>query len=438
MARPFRPVEWIREKLNPIQPYLHSQEPLIQPDSNVDYRAAYDQVEIIHRCVEMIINSVVSIPFAITPGPQGGPIKKVSRLLNDRPNPFEDRVRFFRRAVMDLLLDGNAFFYYDGNDIYILPANDVEIQTDSKRFVKGYTYLLSGSGGNYSSGFEPFAGSSISRARGSGSVSKKDTKVDFDASEVIHIKDDNDDSIFRGKSRLRSLTDLINLYYALLKFQRLFFRNNAIPGVVLTSDNVLSAKIKDRLLQSWKTSYTTIFDGARNPAILDGGLKIDKFSDINFQSLDFENSVERLQQDMAKALGVPYVLLKSGNNANIATNQVLFYEHTIIPIVLQFASAFEHYFNSVKIRPELIHIPALQPDLKSQAQYYTSLVNSGIISADEARQKLNFPTLNTPETSNIRIPQNIAGSAVKPELGGRPTQDQVDESIPKTESSNEQ
>lgn len=427
------PIKWIREKLNPIQPYLQSQEPLIHPDSNIDYRAAYDQVELIHRCVEMIVNAVVGIPFAVTADSLGGPVKKVSKLLNSRPNPFEDRTRFFRRAVMDLLLDGNVFFYYDGKDIYLLPANDMEIQTDAKRFVKSYTYLLSSSGTSYDSGFEPFAGSTSRKPpRGT----KETSKIEFDASEVIHIKDDNDDSIFRGKSRLRSLTDLINLYYALLKFQKQFFKNNAIPGVVLTTDNVLNTKIKERLLQSWRSSYTTIFDGARNPAILDGGLKIDKFSEVNFQSLDFENSVERLQQDMAKALGVPYVLLKSGNNANIAANQVLFYEHTIIPIVQQFASAFEHYFNSVHIRPELIHIPALQPDLKSQAQYYSSLVNAGIITADEARLKLHFPAINDDTTNKIRIPQNIAGSAVSPELGGRPNSNEAENTI-ESESTNE-
>jgi HK97 family phage portal protein len=431
------PISWIKEKLNPIQPYLQSQEPLIHPESNVDFRAAYDKVEIIHRCVEMIINSVVGIPYAVESGSMGGPIKKLSKLLNDRPNPFEDRVRFFRRAVLDLLLDGNAFFYYDGTDLYLIPANDVEIETDAKRFIKGYTYLLSGGSSAYDSGFEPFMGSSARNRKPSTGV-KEETRIYFDASEVIHIKDDNDDSIFRGRSRLRSLSDLINLYYALLKFQRQFFKNNAIPGVVLTTDTVLSSKVKDRLLQSWRNSYTTVFDGARNPAILDGGLRIDKFSDINFQSLDFEASVERLQQDMSKALGVPYTLLKSGNNANISSNQVLFYEHTIIPIVTQFTSAFEHYFNSVKIRPDLLHIPALQPDLKSQAQYFTSLVNAGIITPDEARQKLNFAPLNEESTSKIRIPQNITGSATNPELGGRPTNDTVrDESMPTTELNND-
>jgi HK97 family phage portal protein len=197
--------------------------------------------------------------------------------------------------------------------------------------------------------------------------------------------------------------------------------------VVLTTESVLNTKIKERLLQSWRNSYATIFEGARSPAILDGGLKIDKFSDINFQSLDFESSVDRLEQDMAKAMGVPYVLMKSGNNANIAANQVLFYEHTVLPIVLMFASAFAHYFNSVRIMPDRTVITALQPDLRTQSQSYVSLVNSGIITPDEARAKLGFKTLDTPETNIIRLPQNITGSAVNPDVGGRPTNESVDE-----------
>ena len=91
-----------------------------------------------------------------------------------------------------------------------------------------------------------------------------------------------------------------------------------------------------------------------------------------------------------------------------------------------FASAFAHYFNSVRINPDKTVITALQPDLRTQSQYYVSLVNSGIISADEARAKLGFSTLGTAETANIRVPQNITGSAVQPDTGGRPTNEEVD------------
>ena len=199
----------------------------------------------------------------------------------------------------------------------------------------------------------------------------------------------------------------------------LFFKNNALPGFVLTTDNILSKRVKERLLEAWRSTYTTIFDGARNPAILDGGLKIDRFSTVNFEQLDFEGSVERIQQDMSKALGVPYVLLKSGNNANIDANQKLFYLHTILPILNQFTSAFTHYFNNnIIIRPDRLSVPALQPDNKTQATYYSTLVNTGIITPNEAREGLRFAKLDGLDT--IRIPQNITGSATDATQGGRP------------------
>ena len=89
---------------------------------------------------------------------------------------------------------------------------------------------------------------------------------------------ENELSIFRGVSKLKPILNLMELYFYMIKFQRQFFKNNALPGFVLTTDNILSKRVKERLLESWRASYTTIFDGARNPAILDGGLKIDEFS----------------------------------------------------------------------------------------------------------------------------------------------------------------
>ena len=234
---------------------------------------------------------------------------------------------------------------------------------------------------------------------------------------------ENELSIFRGVSKLKPILNLMELYFYMIKFQRQFFKNNALPGFVLTTDNILSKRVKERLLESWRASYTTIFDGARNPAILDGGLKIDEFSTKSFDQLDFENSIERIQQDMAKAIGVPYVLLKSGNNANIDANQKLFYLHTVIPFLSQFCSAFTHFFNGgVDIRPDRLKVPALQPDIRNQAIYYSTLVNTGIITPNEAREGLRFPKLEN--NDSIRIPQNITGSATDPTQGGRPTSEE--------------
>lgn len=396
--------QWISEKLNPAQPSMASLEPFASPETIVDYEQAYREIEIIHRSIEMVISACVEVPLIVE---GAGPAKKLNKLLNIKPNPFEDRVRLFRRAFLDYHLDGNVFFYYDGEYLYLLPANDVEVVPDSKTFISHYNYLVSN---QRSSDYFGYA-----------KETRKSSSIRFESNEIIHIMNENEHSIFRGTSKLKPSIRLIELYYYMINFQRQFFKNNALPGFVLTTDNILSKRVKDRLLEVWRSTYTTIFDGARNPAILDGGLKIDKFSTVSFGELDFENSIERIQQDMAKALGVPYVLLKSGNNANIDANQKLFYLQTVLPILNQFCSAFTHYFNTnVIIRPDRLSVPALQPDNKTQATYYATLVNTGLITPNEAREGLRFAKLDGLDT--IRIPQNITGSAVNPSQGGRPVE----------------
>ena len=397
--------QWLSEKLNPAQPSIASLEPFASPETIVDYEQAYREIELIHRAVEMIINACVEIPLVVE---GSGPAKKLNKLLNIKPNPFEDRTRLFRRAFLDFHLDGNAFFYYDGESLYVLPANDVEVVPDEKTFVSHYNYLVSNQRSSDYFGYSK--------------QTRKSQAIRFEPHEIIHVMAENEQSIFRGVSKLKSIMRLIELYYYMLNFQRQFFKNNAVQGVVLTTDNILSKRVKERLLESWRATYTTLFDGARNPTILDGGLKIDKFSSLSFEQLDFEDSIERIQQDMAKALGVPYVLLKSGNNANIDANQKLFYLHTVLPILTQFCSAFTHYFNNnVYLRPDKLSVPALQPDNSKQASYYSTLVNTGIITPNEAREGLRFAKLEGLDT--IRIPQNITGSATDPTQGGRPVVD---------------
>ena len=403
--------EWLSEKLNPAQPSIASLEPYASPETIVDFEQAYREIEIIHRAVEMVIAACVDTPLKVT---GQTPAKKVNKLLNIRPNPFEDRVRFFRRALLDFHLDGNAFFYYDGNDLYLLPANDVEVVPDPHTFVNHYNYLVSN---QQSSDFF-----------GYNKQTRKSEAIRFEPHEIIHITSENTTSIFRGTSKLKPLLRLIELYYYMINFQRQFFKNNAIPGFVLTTDNILSKRVKERLLEGWRNSYTTIFDNARHPAILDGGLKIDQFSQVKFQELDFENSIERIQQDMAKALGVPYVLLKSGNNANIDANQKLFYQHTVLPILNQFCSAFMLFFNNgVQIKPDKLTIPALRPDERTQSIYYSTLVNTGIITPNEARVGLGFPSIDGEDS--IRVPQNITGSATDATQGGRPPNEESENQI---------
>ena len=73
------------------------------------------------------------------------------------------------------------------------------------------------------------------------------------------------------------------------------------------------------------------------------------------------------------------------------------------------------------IKEDITNIPALQPELRDQSQYYTALVNGGIISVNEAREQLGFEMLEGQD--DVRVPANIAGSAANPDEGGRPVEE---------------
>jgi hypothetical protein len=143
-------------------------------------------------------------------------------------------------------------------------------------------------------------------------------------------------------------------------------------------------------------------------------------SQINFKELDFQDSIKANEKIILEALGIPPILMDSGNNANIRPNHRLYYLETILPIVRKVGYALERYFG-FKLNEDVTGIPALQPELRDQAAYYATLVNTGIISPNEAREALGKDPVEGFDVP--RVPANIAGSAVNPEEGGRPRND---------------
>jgi phage portal protein BeeE len=136
--------------------------------------------------------------------------------------------------------------------------------------------------------------------------------------------------------------------------------------------------------------------------------------------LDFQTSIEDNEKIILKALGIPPIMLDSGNNANIRPNMRMYYLETILPIVRKINYGLERFFG-FELSEDITDIPALQPELRDSSAYYTSLVNGGIITPAEARDRLGFEPIEG--TEGIRVPANIAGSATNPDEGGRPVED---------------
>lgn len=382
------------EKENPAQ-YVISRDQGITIDSRenvTNYRQAYEQLEVVNRAVNMIVDDSAEVPFDVGEKIQGiNPIKKdvrrtrVDLLLNKEPNPFQDVSTFKRNLLIDLMIDGNIFVYFDGRHLYHLPAEHVTISSDENTYIEKFTY---------------------------------DHTIDYKPSEIIHIKENSFNSIYRGVPRLKPAFRTMQLLGSMRRFQDNFFKNGAVPGLVLKSPNTLSEKIKERMLQAWVARYNPQ-SGGRRPLFLDGGLEVENLSEVNFKNLDFQEAITNNEKIILEALGVPPILMDSGNNANIRPNHRLYYLETILPITNKIKYAFERYFGFT-LDENIAGIPALQPELRDQASYYATLVNSGIMTPNEARGALRLEEISGFDSP--RVPANIAGSAANPEEGGRPSE----------------
>jgi len=382
------------EKLNPAQ-YVISRDEGMTIDSReviTNYRNAYEQLEIVNRAVNMIVDDSAEIPYQIGEQILGinNIIKNIRRsrvdiLVNKEPNPFQDINTFKRNLVIDLLLDGNIFIYFDGAHLYHLPADRVTIYSDTDTYVDKYSF---------------------------------DNSIDYTPKEIIHIKENSFHSIYRGVPRLKPAYRTMQLLGSMRNFQDNFFKNGAVPGLVLKSPNTLSEKIKERMLQAWVARYNPQ-SGGRRPLFLDGGLEVENLTEVNFKELDFQEGIKSNERIILEAMGIPPILMDGGNNANIRPNHRLYYLETVLPIVRKIGYAIERYFG-FEITEDVTGIPALQPELRDQAAYYATLVNTGIMSPNEARVALGKePVAGFDEP---RVPANIAGSAANPEEGGRPTE----------------
>jgi HK97 family phage portal protein len=377
------------QKLNPAQEQIQTEQGTdVGTTQTVSYLTAFKTLEAVNRGVNMITSACSSLDYDVKDKKIDGVAvgvrqKSLNNLLNYTPNPYQSAIDFRTNLFTDFLLEGNIFIYYDGVYLYHLPAASVIIEPDPKTYVKQYTY---------------------------------NNEIFFKPDEIIHIKDVSSTSIYRGESRLVAATKNINIIYKMQTFQEQFFENGAVSGLIITTDNTLSEVAKEKTIQRWLAKYSPR-NGAKRPMILDSGLKPYGSITDSFQEMDFDTSIKTHDAKILKALGVPPILLDGGNNANISPNLRLFYLETILPIVIKLTSGLERFFG-YDISPITSTVSALQPEIKDIATYHSTLVNSGILTPNEAREELRYAKL--PGSDELRIPANIAGSAANPSEGGAP------------------
>lgn len=392
-------LDTLREKLNPAQRIIRSQEDVSRRTNTRPHTSAtaYRQIEILNRCANMLIDSAAQCSYEVLAQQSivsYGTIRQVTldRILNIRPNPFMDISTFRRLIITDLLFEGVAYIFWDGNSLFHLPASMMEVVADKTKYINKFRF---------------------------------NNMLDFTPDQVIFIKDNEYSgsitSSITGQSRITSVLNSLNKRDKMLEFKEKFLDNGTVIGLILETDEILNKKMRERKQEELQLDYNPR-TGQSTVLILDAGLKAKPYSQISsFKDLDFEQDLARFEKNVCTALGVPSVLIDGGNNANIRPNIELFYYMTVIPMLDKLQSSLQFFFG-FEIEVSTAKVAALRPDSDAQAKKLTALVNNGIITGNEARKELNLEELDDKKMQEIRIPANVAGSAtgVSGQEGGKP------------------
>lgn len=191
------------------------------------------------------------------------------------------------------------------------------------------------------------------------------------------------------------------------EFARRFFMQGAVNPTIVSIPAGTPPADQERL-QSWYKRMLTGVKNAFNVTAISGETK---FSQLGFppNQLATPELTAAKRQDIATALGIPQSLLDS-NAANYATarqDDLHFYGKTVLPRAMLIAEAlntqlFEALGYTLVFHPE--RLESYQAQESEKAQGLVTLVQAGILTVNEARERMELPPLeddeNEPEEAN--------------------------------------
>lgn len=236
---------------------------------------------------------------------------------------------------------------------------------------------------------------------------------------VLHIAGFGFNGIM-GFSPVGMMRESMGLAKAAEQYGAGFFKNDASPGGVLESPNVLSDGAFKRLKKDWADTHRGV-KNVRNIAILEEGLK---WSQTGLPPEDAQ-FIETQQYQARDIYGIyrisPHLAgdLERATFSNITELGIEFVVYTLQPILVSIEQALSTQLLTRKEREKYFfeHLTAalMRGDPEKRAALYTALRNIGVMSANEIRRKENMnPIPKEKGGDDYLIPLNMVVAGAPP------------------------
>ena len=363
-------------------------------------REGYQQNPWVYACITEIARGIAGIPWRLYRGTGGrDALREIEdhpllRLLR-RPNPEQGYAAWAEQLVSFMLISGNGYIEAVGPDrgapreLYALRPDRMRVLPDPALRVKGYRYEVNA------------------------------YRVDLDPQHCLHMKLFNPTDDWYGMSPLEAAARAIDQDNELSRYEVRLLQNQAMPGMVLRSQDQLDDRQFDRLKQQIQQLYQGT-DNVGRPMILDGGLEAQPLS-FSPQDLVMDKSQLWTAQRICAAFGVPGELvgLMSATYQNRREARKALYTETILPLLDRIADDLNNWLvpqfgEALTLAYDADSIEALQED---REKLFKQIQSAEWLTVNEQRVMAGYD--ERPEGDVIlaqanRVPLDQVGAAPAP------------------------
>ena len=360
----------------------------------------------VYRCVEVISDSVAQLPLEpYKIDSEGFKIKFTShpsyRLLNSEPNSRMSRFTFIKTLIVSTLLKGNGYAYIErdneGNAValHYIPSELVTV-IKPKTLKDNIAYSITGIGNV------------------------------VEACNMIHILNFTYDGV-EGISTLSHAKNTLGLASDSEAHASGFFKGGANLAGIFTVQRTLTSKQKNDLKSSWQSAFSPSIGQPNGVAVLEGNMQFEPIT-VNPSDAQLLETRQFNVIDICRFFGVSPVkafdLSKSSYSTVEATN-ISFLTDTLSPLLEKIELEFERKLykpsekDSIDVRFDTARL--LRADKQSLANYYNTLFNIGVVSANDIRRELDMQAIEGGDTHFVQC--NLSNIAVA--ANNKPTDNRI-------------
>lgn len=377
----------IRKKQAPVTVYNNVGYSTPKRDSYIDYaQEGYQENAVVYKCINEISNGASSVQLKVFDEDIELDNHPLINLLK-RPNPLQAGNEFFQCLYSFLLLSGNSYVLRTGADnqppkeLHLLRPDRVKIEPSNTTIPKSYLYELSGK-----------------------VVNTYPVDPETGRSEVKHFKLFNPTDDYYGLSPIRASSVDIDQHNYSAKHNVNLLMNGARPSgaiVFKPKDEVgQSVQLTESQRQQLISDLELRFQGTDNSGramLLEGDFDWKEMG-LSPKDMDFLQLKNMSARDIAMCFGVPSQLVgipDAQTYSNVQEARLALYEETIIPLIKRVESDLNEYLapaygERLRIQYDIDSIPAMAERRRRIYENVTGAVREGIISRNEARDRLGL------------------------------------------------